>query len=224
MTNSEKIYTAQKIYTALCIIFTSFIILGNVIYQKFVILQIPFYRFELSAGAILYPLTFLITDLIVELYGKEKATFCIRFAMVMNIFAAITIVFMDHLPSTAWSKLNDATFHEAFAHYGVAFIGSTIACYIAQAIDVYLYLSIGKLTKGRYLWLRSSVSTGISLFIDTAIVIMFVAIFGVLPIEQIWQLILHSYSWKLLVTICGTPLLYLSIAFIKHKNVIFPLE
>ena len=66
MTNSEKIYIG------LCIVFSTLIILGNLIYQKFVMLQIPFYKFELSAGAILYPLTFLITDIITELYGKKS--------------------------------------------------------------------------------------------------------------------------------------------------------
>ena len=51
------------------------------VYQKFVSLQFPFYKFELSVGAILYPLTFLVTDLIVESYGKEKAQFCVKLAV-----------------------------------------------------------------------------------------------------------------------------------------------
>ncbi len=95
---------------------------------------------------LLYPLTFLITDLITEFYGKERAQFCIRFAMVINILVAIIIAFMDYLPATEWSKINDETFHKVFGYYGVAFIGSILACYTSQAIDVRLYLLIRDLT------------------------------------------------------------------------------
>jgi uncharacterized integral membrane protein (TIGR00697 family) len=210
MTNNEKIYTG------LCIIFTSLIVLGNLIYQKFVILQIPFHKFELSVGAVLYPLTFLITDLITELYGKEKTRFCIRFAMFMNIVVAVIIVFMDHLPATTWSKIDDETFHKMFSYYGIAFIGSITACYTAQVIDVHLYVWIRKLTKQKYLWLRSNGSTCFSLFIDTTIVIGFMTMFGIFPIKQMWPLILNSYSWKLFFTICSTPLFYISISSIKY--------
>ncbi|WP_410519704.1 queuosine precursor transporter [Candidatus Cyrtobacter comes] len=207
---------SEKIYTSLCILFVSLIMLGNLIYQKFVSLQLPFYKFELSVGAVLYPLTFLITDLITEFYGKERAQFCIRFAMVINILVAIIIAFMDYLPATEWSKINDETFHNVFGYYGVAFAGSIIACYTSQAIDVRLYLLIHSLTKGKYLWLRNNGSTSISLLIDTTVVIGFMTIFGIFPVEQMWTLIVNSYSWKLFFTICSTPLFYISVSFIKY--------
>ena len=205
----------EKVYTALCILFVSLIILGNLIYQKFVSLQLPFYKFELSVGAILYPLTFLITDLITEFYGKERAQFCIRAAIFMNTLVVLIIALMDYLPSTPWSKINDETFHNVFGYYGVAFVGSIIACYTAQAIDVRLYLLIRNFTKGKYLWLRSNGSTCVSLLFDTTLVIGFMTIFGVLPKEQMWTLIVNSYSWKLFFTVCSTPLFYTGISLIK---------
>ena len=205
MSNSEKIYTS------LCILFVSLIMLGNLIYQKFVSLQLPLYKFELSVGVILYPLTFLITDLITEFYGKEKAQFCIKSAIFINILVVIIIAFMDYLPATEWSKIDDKTFHGVFGYYGVAFIGSIVACYISQAIDVRLYLLIRNLTKGRYLWLRSNGSTCISLFIDTTIVIGVMTIFGIFSSDYIWTLIINSYSWKLFFTICSTPLFYIGV-------------
>lgn len=210
MTNSEKAYLG------LCVIFSILIILGNLTYQKFVMLQILFYKFELSAGVILYPLTFLITDIITELYGREKANFCIKLAIYMNILVTIIIMFISYLPATDWSKISNETFDKTFGYFGIAFIGSTIACYLAQLVDVNLYLWIRKLTKGKYLWLRSNVSTCISLFIDTTIVISFMTIFNVFPIEQMWKLIFNSYSWKLFFTICCTPLVYLSIFCIRY--------
>lgn len=209
MTNSEKIYTG------LCIIFVSFMVLGNLTYQKFVILQFPFHKFELSVGAILYPLTFFITDLITEIYGKEKSRFCIRFSIFVNILTALIISIMDYLPATYWSKINNETFHNVFGYYGVAFIGSVLACYVSQTVDVYLYVLIRGLTKGKYIWLRSNFSTCISLFIDSFVVIGFMTMLGVFPREQIWVLIISSYSWKMFFTICSTPIFYASLFAIK---------
>ena len=211
---------SEKIYISLCILFSVIITTGNLVYQKFVSLAVfPFYTFELGAGAILYPLTFLITDLIAEFYGKKRANFCVRCAMFMNIFVALMVTGVDILPATHWSKVDDALFHKIFGQYNVAFIGSLIACYVSQLVDITIYLWIRKITKGKFLWLRSNGSTMISLFIDTFIVISFLCSFGVFPVEKIWVLIADSYMFKLFFTICSTPLFYLCVMIIKRFNV-----
>ena len=113
--------------------------IGNLTYQKFVSLNIPlFHSFDLSVGAILYPLTFLITDLIAEFYGKIRANFCVKFAMITNIIMASIICFMDYLPATSWSKINDEMFHQIFGFYTIGFLSSITACYISQKIDIFI--------------------------------------------------------------------------------------
>lgn len=207
---------SDKIYTTLCVVFSLFIVVGNLIYQKFVFLPIlPFHIFELSVGAITYPLTFMLTDLIAEFYGKNKANFCVRLAIVMNIIIALVIMMMDKLNATEWSKIDNITFHRVFGLYSVAFIGSIIACYIAQLFDITIYLWIRKLTGSRWLWLRNNGSTAISLFIDTCIVINFMSMFGILPIDRLWPLIINSYLFKLFFTVCSTPLFYACVGIIR---------
>ncbi len=207
----------EKIYIFLCAAFVTLIVTSNLIYQKFVYLPIlPFHTFELSVGAILYPLTFLITDLIAEFYGKEKAKFCIKLAIAMNILAALIIAGMDQLEATTWSKIDNSTFHKIFGFYSVAFMGSIIANYIAQSVDVVIYLWIKKLTKNKFLWLRNNISTAISLLIDTSIVVSFLTIFGVLPIEQMLSLIINSYLFKLFFIVFSTPLFYVAFYLIKN--------
>lgn len=206
----------HKIYTSLCVIFCTLIILGNLTYQKFVSLSVPMvHTFELSVGAILYPLTFLMSDLIAEFYGKERATFCVRFALVMNAMVALILMLMNALPATSWSKVDDATFQHMFGFYSVAFLGSMIACYIAQKVDIFLYLWIKEKTQGKYLWLRNNVSTACSLLVDTCVVITILTVFNVLPSNQWQNLIMNSYSWKLFFTMMSTPLFYLGVQFIK---------
>ena len=174
----------DKIYTSLCVLFSVIIVVGNLTYQKFVSLKfLPFHTFQLSVGAILYPLTYLITDLITEFFGKEKAQFCVRFAVVMNIMTATIITCMDYLPATSWSKINNEIFHQ--------------------------------LTKGKHLWVRNNGSTAVSLLVDTLIVIGFMTFFGILPKDQMYTLVLNSYSFKLFFTVCSTPLFYLAVRLIR---------
>ena len=208
---------SDKLYTGLCGLFAVLIVVGNVTYQKFVSLPIfSFHTFELSVGAIFYPITFLLTDLIAEFYGKEKAGYCVKIGLIMNITAALIIACMDMLPATDWSKIDGQTFHNIFGFYSVAFIGSILACYIAQAFDIILYLWIKKITKGKYLWLRNCGSTAISLLIDTTIVITFLSFFGVLPKDRMVALIINSYSFKLFFSICNTPFFYIFVSGIRH--------
>lgn len=207
----------DSIYTSLCVLFSVLIVMGNLIYQKFVFLPIlPFHTFELSVGAILYPLTFLLTDLITEFYGKEKANFCVKLGISMNILVACIIIVMDQLEATTWSKVNDSIFHTVFGLYSVAFIGSILACYTAQLVDIKLYLWIRKITKGKWLWARNNGSTAVSLFIDTCVVVTFMTIFHVLPSDRMGPLIINSYCFKLFFSICSTPLFYVCVGIIKH--------
>ncbi len=134
----------------------------------------------------------------------------------MNIIVALILNMMDALPATLWSKIDVPTFHKVFGFYNVAFLGSILACFISQMIDVSLYAWIRKITSNKYLWLRSNGSTAISLFIDTCVVIIFMSIFGILPKEQIGSLILGSYSFKLFFTICSTPLFYMCVSIVKR--------
>lgn len=210
----------DSIYITLCVLFSVLLVMGNLIYQKFVSISVPFYNFELSVGAILYPLTFLLTDLIAELYGKKKANFCVKLAIFMNAFVACVIAGMDQLDATTWSNVDNITFHKVFGFYTIAFAGSLIACYVAQRIDIIIYFWIRNLTKGKWLWARSNGSTAISLFVDTFIVITFMAMFNVIPMGRMWTLIMNSYLFKLFFSICSTPLFYIMVTSVKilQKN------
>lgn len=209
-------YKKDSIYVVLCVIFSVFIVLGNLIFQKFVVLNISsLFSFELSVGTILFPITFLLTDLIAEFYGKEKATFCVRLAILMNVMVALIILGMDALDATSWSKVNNVIFHNVFGVYSIAFIGSMIACYISQAIDIKIFLWIRKVTKGEWLWARNMGSTTVSLFIDTLIVNCFLTVFQIIPNEKTFLLVMNSYMFKFFFSVFSIPLFYLAVRMIK---------
>jgi uncharacterized integral membrane protein (TIGR00697 family) len=206
----------DKIYTFLCSLFAIIVIVGNLTYQKFIVISIlPFHIFEFSVGVLLYPFAFLITDLIAELYGKARANFCVRNAVTVSCAVFAIIYGMDSLEATEWSKVDSETFHRVFGMYGVAFASSLVACYISQNIDIRIYLWIKRLSDNKHLWLRNVVSTGISLFIDTLIVTSILCIFGIIPFERMESLIFNGYTFKLLVVLCNVPVLYICVYGIR---------
>lgn len=216
ITANEQSSHLDKMYIVLCALFSVFIVICNLTYQKFVFLPLlPFHTFELSVGAILYPMMFMLTDLIAEFYNKKKAAFCVKLAISMNVVAALIVSGMDSLQATPWSKVDNNLFHLVFGQYGLAFIAIIIACYMAQLIDISLYLWIKKLTKDKWLWLRNNGSTAISLLVDTFTAIGFLTILGIFPKEQMWVIMMNSYSYKLFITVCNTPLFYVLVIMIK---------
>ncbi|MES2214618.1 MAG: queuosine precursor transporter [Pseudomonadota bacterium] len=207
----------DRTYVLLCTLFSVLIVTGNLVYQKFVAIDIlSIHVFELSVGAIFYPVTFLLTDLISEFYGSKLAAFCVKLSICMNVIVVMALYFMASLDATAWSNIDNATFQKIFGMYGVNFVGSIIACYVSQNIDIKLYLFIRKITNSKHLWLRNNVSTAISLLIDTVIIISFLVAFKVLPSNQMLPLIINSYLFKLFFTICSTPIFYLGFYGIRY--------
>jgi len=158
---------------------------------------------------------------IIVIYTKDDLflrTFIV--GNVMNVIIAIIILGMDALQATPWSTVDNAIFHKVFGVYSVAFVGSMIACYISQALDIRIYLWIRKVTKGEWLWARNMGSTMISLFVDTFIVNSFLTVFQIIPYEKMFPLITNSYLFKFIFSLLSTPLFYLSVRIIKklHKK------
>ncbi|MBV0899728.1 MAG: queuosine precursor transporter [Wolbachia endosymbiont of Fragariocoptes setiger] len=204
----------HRIYTILCVLFSTLIVVGNLMYQKFILL--PIFSLELSVAAILYPLTLLLTDLVTEFYGKEKSKFCLKLAIIMNIKVVIIITIVDNLNATNWSKVDNKIFHLVFESYKISFFASTIACYISQLVDIKIYLWIKNLTHNRFLWLRSNISTAISILVHTSVAVSILYSFNILPLDRIASVTFSNYFFKLFFTILSTPIFYLAVWIITR--------
>ena len=198
----------EQVYTCLAAVFAVLIIIGNFIYQKFVYLPFGFYTFELSCGVITYPATFLITDLIAEFYGKERARFTVKLGIALSVMVVGIIYLATSLQPTPWCVKISEEFNNVFGFFGIAFGCSLVATYCSQWLDVLIYLIIKKITKGKLLGLRNFLSTSISLFVDTFIVLSLMTMLGVIPKSQYPILIFQSYGFKLLFSILAVPLFY----------------
>ncbi|MEK9782984.1 MAG: queuosine precursor transporter [Flavobacteriales bacterium] len=215
--------TADRIYLFLAALFITSLVVSNLIFQKF-FYWYPFSvrlfgsnLFELSVGILPYPITFLITDLISEIYGKKKANQVVTAGIFASFFSIVILLIAQAVPAIPASPVDDTTFDKVFALSPLAVLASMLAYLFAQYIDIRIYHFWKNLTRGKMLWLRNNFSTFASQFIDTFTVIVLLCSFGVLPWSLFWGLLVSGLLFKILVAALDTPLLYLLVFLFRKK-------
>lgn len=217
MKNSDK-DLAFRIYLILAALFIAALVTANLIFKKFVSIDFfNIYTFKISVGILPYPVTFLITDTISEIYGEKKAKWVVTAGIFASIFTLLIVVLADYLPSYADSPLDDATFSEAFGAAPIAVGASMLAYLLAQYIDVSVFHFWKRFTKGRHLWLRNNFSTFTSQLADTCAVVGLLCVFGQIPWNQFVILVVSGFSFKALVALLDTPILYAVVYAFKKK-------
>ena len=217
----SKRTAAQRLYLYLAALFITSLVVSNLIFQKF------FYwypldweimgnsLFELSVGILPYPITFLVTDLISEIYGKKAANRVVVAGIFASFFSMGILLIAGLVPALPNSPIDDQTFNQVFALSPIAVLASMMAYLLAQFIDIRIYHFWKNLTKGRHLWLRNNFSTFASQFVDTFTVVGLLCAYGVLPWDAFVGLVISGVVFKILVALIDTPLLYLSVGWIR---------
>ena len=218
MDNERIKNQAGKLYLILAALFIASLVAGNLIFQKFFYWNFfGLHTFEISVGILPYPITFLITDLIAEIFGKRKANQVVITGLFATVFVLGIIWVSNSVPATSWSPVDDETFSHVFGLTGVAVSASMVAYLLAQLIDIRIYHFWKEYTKGKHLWLRNNFSTMTSQFVDTASVLLLLCSFGAIQWEQFLVLLGSGFLYKVLVAAFDTPFLYLFVWLIKKK-------
>ena len=208
----------DRVYLILAGIFIASLVSCNLIFQKF-FTWTPFglYTFELSVGILPYPITFLVTDLISELYGKKKADQVVVSGLIASVFVMGVVLLANYVPNTSWSPVNSELFEKVFGLQGPAVFASMIAYLSAQFIDVRVFHFWKKLTKGKHLWLRNNGSTFVSQFVDTAAVLILLCSAGAIEWSRFLPLLENGFLFKIIVALIDTPIIYGVIYLLKGK-------
>ena len=221
--DKKKERLARKIYLYLAGLFITALVVSNLIFQKF-FYWYPFdieifdnKLFELSVGILPYPITFLITDLISEIYGKKKAIQVVVAGIFASFFSIILLLVADSLPAIENSPIKDTVFKEVFSMTPLAVIASMLAYLSAQLIDIKIFHFWKNLTKGKLLWLRNNFSTFSSQFIDSSLVIGLLCSFNIISWDLFWGLVLSAVIFKILIAIIDTPILYFFVWLLRKK-------
>lgn len=197
---------------------------------------------SLAVGVLPYPLTFLCTDLISELYGKRRANFLVTVGLVLNGFILLCLYVGHAIPAVPadrqppWQVIELAQdislpngdivsgsvelFQLIYACTAGAVFASMIAYMTAQYLDVHLFHFWKRVTRGRHLWVRNNFSTLISQAVDSIMVIgiTFGATFmrGDLALKTVLLLIGSNYLFKMAVALLDTGPFYLLTHYLKR--------
>ena len=206
----------DQLYIFLCAIFISSLVTCNLIANKFVTVDLGFKVFIVSAGILPYPLTFLVTDLISELYGQKKANIVVFSGFVASMFVLLFLWLGGQFNAIPDSIVNDNTYNKVFQNAWRIIAASMIAYLFAQFIDVRIFHFWKRLTNGKHLWLRNNGSTIASQLVDTTLVVMILFV-GVWEPSNIISAIIDGWLFKMLMAAIDTPIIYGIIHLLKGK-------
>ncbi len=197
--------------------------------------------FAVAVGVLPYPITFLCTDLISELYGRRRANFVVFVGLLLNVWVMFILWVAGLLPgfepvdpATGQVALDDAgrppVFFEIRTLAFGAVTASMIAYLVAQLVDVQVFHLWKRLTRGRHLWLRNNGSTLVSQLVDTVAVILITWHLGAFAAQLedrstfhfLLSLIVTGYSFKLIVALADTLPAYVAVHYLSRFLAIDP--
>ena len=207
----------EQFYLILTGIFIASLVASNLIFQKFFTWNFLGIKFELSVGIIAYPVTFLVTDLISELYGQKRANQVVVSGFFASVFTTLLVLISVNASAVEWSPIDNTTFTKVFGLTGPAFFASMVAYLTAQLIDVRIFHFWKRLTNGKHLWLRNNASTMFSQLVDTSVILIILCSAGVIEWERFYSLLAMGWLFKVLVALIDTPIIYGIIYLLKGK-------
>lgn len=206
----------DQFFLVLVGIFIASLITCNLIANKFVTVDMGFRVFIISAGILPYPLTFLVTDLISELYGQKKANLVVFSGFIASLFVLLFLWLGGQFNAIPESLVSDSIYNSVFRNAWRLIAASMIAYLFAQVIDVRIFHFWKKLTNGKHLWLRNNGSTIASQLVDTTLVICILFV-GVWNSDQILSAIIDGWLFKMLMALLDTPIIYGVIYLLKGR-------
>lgn len=207
-----KSRTLHTIYQTICASFCVIVVVSNILSAKMVTL--PFFALSIPAGLLTYPLTFLLSDLVTEVFGARRATLMVYIALAVSLlsFGMIQVGLM--LPANEGEE--QRAFQAVLGLSGLRIFSSLISYVTSQLVDIQLYAAIKRWTGPRFLWLRNNASTCISQVVDTVMIDLIFLWWGLgMTMAEVAPIMLFSYLYKAFFSLACTPLFYLLVFLIR---------
>lgn len=193
-------------------LFVGLLVISNILAVKLFTIG----DYMLPGAAIVYVVTYLITDVIGEVYGKEAARKTVIAGFVTQVVAMVFIFLAIQLPAAPVFALN--TEFEAILGGSFRVMFASLAAYLmSQNFDVFIFHKLKAKHGSSKLWLRNNLSTMSSQLIDTTVFIV-IAFIGTVPMSVLIGMIATQYVFKLIVAVIDTPIAYLLVHFAKKDK------
>jgi len=181
------------------------------------------YIMSIPVGLLAYPFTFLVTDLISELYGRKKAQMVVWIGFFLNMYLLLLMSVGHWFPNTYGVSGGLNLFEGVYEFVIANTVSSMVAYLIAQSVDVRLFHFWKRLTKGKYLWIRNNGSTMVSQLVDSTLILSILYFSGnlgenITTLGMLGILILNSYLFKFFFALFDTPIIYLAVWYFKEYD------
>jgi len=208
MEKTERaIQREERIYILLIAIFVGGLVIAGVLASKIVNIA----GLIVPGGVFAYSITFPITDIICEVWGKKRGKYVV-FSGFITLLVVLALIRLTLIFPKASFWTGEEAFTKILGGTSRIIIASFIAYLVSQYHDIWAFHFWRKVTKGKHLWLRNNASTFVSQFIDTVVFIT-IAFYGVMPV---FTLIKGQYIIKLLIALLDTPIVYFGVWLIRR--------
>lgn len=208
----KKITHTFRYLDIVMVIFVALLLISNIVATKLIVVG----PFIFDGGAILFPLTYIIGDILTEVYGYKKARRTIWIGFAVSALAALTFMVVQYLPSAPdWH--NQAAYEAVIGFVPRIVLASMGGYLIGQFINSYVLAKLKVRTKGKKMWLRLVASTLFSELADTT-VFCTIAFFGILQGWSFANYVVVGVSYKVAVEIICLPITYRVIGFLKRRE------
>ncbi|MGD8192403.1 queuosine precursor transporter [Brevibacillus ginsengisoli] len=192
--------------------FVALLVISNIVSAK----VINLWGFILPAAVIGYPLTYLLTDTISELYGEKRAKLVVYTGFWANILMLLFVQATIALPPADFWH-NQEAYVTILSSSSRIVVASLLSYFIAQMLDVKIFHAIKRKTGEKHYWLRKNLSTAASQLLDTSIFIT-IAFYGTMPAAALFQMIFFQYIVKTVIAGIDTPISYLLVNQLKSGD------
>jgi uncharacterized integral membrane protein (TIGR00697 family) len=215
----HQLQPAHKLYVYMGAIFVACLLLGDIVGGKTIATPLG----PISVGIIPFRVTFLLTDVVNDFYGRKGATFLTWLGFWMAALAYVVLQISTYLHADPSTYFTQTEFAKVFGGSAQLFIASIVAYLLGQILDIHVFQFWKALTQSRHLWLRATGSTVLSQVIDTVTINV---IFWRWTVSKDWSWIGYKagreYLIKLVIAIALTPAVYAVHTFVVKVMKIEP--
>ena len=204
--------TGSGLYPVVVAVFVSLLLISNIGAVKLIAIG-PIIT---DGGAFLFPLTYIVGDVLSEVYGLKAARRAILLGFLMSIVAAITFWIVQVSPPAGdWP--NQEAFEAVLGFVPRIVLASVLGFLVGQLLNAWVLVKIKERTRERKLWLRLLGSTAVGQFADT-LVFCTVAFYGIITGAEFWTYVLFGYVYKTALEFVLLPITYAVIGFVKRRE------
>ncbi len=203
----------EKKLQILMVLFVTCLLVSNIIASKL----FSWGQLILPAAVFVYPVTFVITDTVSEVWGKKEANRLVWLGLWMSLVMIAFLTLGKYLPpSSLWE--NQGAYETILGTVPRMVAASMAAYLVSQFHDVWAFLFWRRVTSGKHLWLRNNLSTIVSQFLDTVIFITLAFAGTVVPAVLV-NMIISQYLVKIILALADTPFCYLTVRWARKEGV-----